>query len=334
MPVLTPLRVLVSSLAVVGAGWAFAALPSYFPALPVPANNPQSEAKIQLGRQLFYDRRLSADDTISCSDCHQQQFAFSNAGNRVSTGIRGQKGSRNAPSLGNVAWRKSLFWEGGAPSLELQAMGPITAHDEMGMEPAVLVKKLSSVPGYKRQFERVFKDGVTMLNITRAIASFERTFVTANSAWDRYRAGDEKALSPAALRGMELFFNEKGDCFHCHNGFNFTNESLHNTGVNLENADLGLARITGKKTDEGKFKTPSLRNVALTAPYMHDGSIPTLEAALEHYNSGGKDNNNVDTLMRPLGLSKAEIADLIAFLNALTDTEFTKNPKLSRPTLP
>jgi cytochrome c peroxidase len=327
----TPLTALLAVGAALGVAFAASSLPSYFPPLPVPADNPQGEAKIQLGRQLFYDRRLSADNTISCSDCHQQIFAFSNAGNRVSTGIRGQKGTRNAPSLGNVAWRKSLFWEGGSPSLELQAMGPITAHDEMGMEPAVLVKKLSSIPGYKKQFDAVFKDGVTMLGVTRAIASFERTLVTANSAWDRYRAGDEKALSASALRGMELFFGEQGDCFHCHNGFNFTDEALHNTGVNLKNVDIGLARITGKKTDEGKFKTPTLRNIALTAPYMHDGSIPSLEAVLEHYNSGGKDNDNVDVLMRPLGLSKTDIADLIAFLKSLTDTAFTKNPKLAKP---
>jgi cytochrome c peroxidase len=326
---------LLSSLALtIGVGLAATALPSYFPALPVPADNPLSEAKAQLGRQLFHDPRLSANNTISCSSCHQQKFAFSNAGNRVSTGIKGQKGSRNAPSLGNVAYRKSLFWEGGSPSLELQAMGPITAHDEMGMEPGVLVRKLSSIPGYASQFRAVFRDGVTMLNVTRAIATFERTLLTFDSPWDRYRAGDETAMTPAALRGMELFFNETGDCFHCHNGFNFTNEGLHNTGVNLENKDIGLARLTGRKDDAGKFKTPGLRNVALTAPYMHDGSVQTLDAVLEHYNSGGKNNDNVDVLMRPLGLTAQDKKDLKAFLEALTDQSFIKNPRFSAPKLP
>ncbi len=318
----------------IGAAIAASSLPSYFPTLPVPSDNPQTPAKIALGRQLFYDARLSADNTISCSSCHQQQFAFSNAGNKVSTGIRGQRGSRNAPSLGNVAWRKSYFWEGGSPTLELQAMGPITAHDEMGMEPSVLTKKLSSIAGYAGQFKAVFSDGVTMLNVTKAISAFTRTLVTADSPYDRYRAGDLEAMSPAALRGMELFLGEKGDCFHCHGGFNFTDEALHNTGVNLENKDIGLARLTGKKTDEGKFKTPTLRNVALSKTYMHDGSIPTLEAVLEHYNSGGKDNDNVDVLMRPLYLTKPEISDLIAFLNALTDKNFTTDSNFSRPKLP
>ncbi len=303
----------------------------YFPVLPVPKDNPQTPEKIQLGRKLFYDTRLSADDSLSCSSCHQQQFAFSNAGNAVSTGIRGQKGSRNAPSLGNVAWRKSYFWEGGSPSLELQAMGPLTAHDEMAIEPRVLVAKLQAIPEYQKAFSRVFPEGITMLNVTKAIASFERTLVTNRSAYDKYRAGDEKAMSVAAVRGMELFFGESGDCFHCHNGFNFTTETLHNTGLKKTNPDLGLARITNRPEDAGKFKTPTLRNVALTAPYMHDGSIATLEKALEHYNKGGEDNPNVDMLMRPLGLSKTEINDLIEFLKALTDVEFTRDPRFSAP---
>jgi cytochrome c peroxidase len=304
---------------------------SYFPILHVPKDNPQSPDKIQLGRKLFYDPRLSADDSISCSSCHQQQFAFSNAGNAVSSGIRGQKGSRNAPSLGNVAWKKSFFWEGGSPSLELQAMGPLTAHDEMGIEPSALVTKLKKIPEYNKLFSSVFKEGISMSNITKAIASFERTLITNRSPYDQYQQGNEKAMSESAIRGLELFLGESGDCFHCHNGFNFTTETLHNTGLKLTNPDLGLARLTGRKSDEGKFKTPSLRNVAITAPYMHDGSVPTLELALEHYNKGGLDNPNVDKLMRPLGLSKAEIGDLIEFLKALTDIEFTRDPRFAAP---
>ncbi len=303
----------------------------FFPVMPIPADNPQTPEKIQLGRKLFYDARLSADNSISCSSCHQQKFAFTNAGNAVSTGIRGQKGSRNAPTLGNVGWRKSLFWEGGSPSLELQAMGPITAHDEMGIEPSVLVARLKGIPEYSKAFSSVFTDGLTMLNITRAIASFERTLVSNRSPYDQYLAGDQKAMSKAAVRGMELFFGENGDCFHCHNGFNLTTEALHNTALQKTNPDLGLARITNRKSDEGKFKTPTIRNVALTAPYMHDGSIPTLEKVLDHYNKGGEDNPNADTLMRPLGLSKTEISDLIEFLKALTDVEFTRDPRFAAP---
>jgi cytochrome c peroxidase len=304
---------------------------SFFPAMRVPADNPQTPEKIELGRRLFYDPRLSADNTVSCSSCHIQAFAFSNAGNRVSTGIRGQKGTRNAPSLGNVGYRRSFFWEGGSPSLELQAMGPLTAHDEMGIEPNVLVARLKGIAPYQKAFSSVFADGVTMLNITRAIASFERTIVSNRSPYDRYRAGDEKALNPAAVRGLELFFGERGDCFHCHNGFNFTTETLHNTGIKKTNPDLGLGRLTRRAEDAGKFKTPSLRNVALTAPYMHDGSISSLEKAMEHYNKGGEDNPNADALMRPLGLSKGEITDILEFLKALTDTELTKDPRLAAP---
>jgi cytochrome c peroxidase len=314
-------------------GGVFAVAP-HFPAMPIPRDNPQSTDKTELGRQLFHDKRLSADDTISCSNCHIQKFAFSNAPNRVSTGIRGQKGTRNAPGLGNIGYRRSWFWEGGAKSLELQAMGPITAHDEMGMEPDVLVRKLKSVPAYVEHFARVFPDGITMLNITRALASFERTLVTDNSPWDRYRQGDEKALSAAALRGMDLFFGEKGDCFHCHNGFNFTDEQLHNTGVHEVYKDEGLARITKNPADVGKFKTPSLRNLAMTAPYLHDGSMKTLQDVLNHYNKGGQANENADLLMRPLGLSKQDMNDLIMFLNALSDTKFTTNPQFGPPQKP
>ena len=311
------------------AGVAVAA--SSFPAMLYPQDNPQSPEKIELGRKLFYDVRLSVDNTIACASCHQQKFAFSNGGQRVSTGIRGQKGTRNAPGLGNVGYRKSFFWEGGAKSLELQAIGPITAHDEMGMEPEDLVRKLASIPEYANAFKTAFKDGVTMLNITRALASFERTLISNSSPFDAYRAGNETAMNPAAVRGMELFFGEKGDCFHCHGGFNFTDEDLHNTGVHLKYADPGLARISKNPDDVGKFKTPGLRNIALTAPYMHDGSMKSLQAVLEHYNKGGQAHPNADVLMRPLELTKQEINDLIMFLNALTDKKFITEPKFGPP---
>ncbi len=327
---LKPTHFIVGLLAL--AGLAFGA--ANFPAMQIPAANPQTPEKIELGRKLFYNKRLSADGTVSCSSCHLQKFAFSDAGKPVSTGLRAQKGARNAPSLGNIGYRKSFFWEGGSKSLELQAVGPITAHDEMGMEPEALMQKLSGVPEYAKDFKLVFSDGVTMLNITRALSSFERTLVTDSSPFDRYRAGDESALSPAALRGMDLFFGEKGDCFHCHGGFNFTDEDTHNTGVSLEYKDAGLARVTKDPDDVGKFKTPSLRNVALSAPYMHDGSMKTLQEVLNHYNRGGQPHANADILMRPLGLTKAEMNDLIAFLSSLSDTKFTTDPRFGPPSRP
>jgi cytochrome c peroxidase len=311
------------------AGVAFAT--SNFPAMLFPKDNPQTPEKIKLGRRLFYDKRLSRDGTISCESCHLQKFAFSDGGKRVSKGIGGLEGTRNAPSLGNIGYRKSFFWEGGSKTLELQAMGPITAHDEMGMEPADLVQKLSGIPEYASGFKTGFPDGVTMLNITRALSSFERTLITASSPFDAYRAGDEKALSPAAVRGMEIFMGERGECFHCHGGFNFTDESLHNDALYVKYKDVGLARITKEPVDVGTFKTPSLRNVALTAPYFHDGSRKSLQDVLKHYNKGGEANPNADPVLKPLGLSPSEINDLIAFLSTLTDKTFIKDPKFGAP---
>jgi cytochrome c peroxidase len=310
-------------------GVAFAA--GNFPPMLYPKDNPQTPEKIELGRKLFYDKRLSQDDTISCESCHLQKFAFSDGGKRVSKGIGGLEGTRNAPSLGNIGYRKSFFWEGGSKSLELQAMGPLTAHDEMGVEPADLVQKLSAIPEYVSGFKTVFSDGLTMLNITRALSSFERTLVTASSPFDAYRAGNETAMSPAAVRGMKIFTGERGECFHCHTGFNFTDESLHNDALYVKYKDEGLARITKQAVDAGAFKTPSLRNVALTAPYFHDGSRKTLQDVLKHYNKGGEANPNADPVLKPLELSPSEINDLIAFLNALTDKAFSKNPNFGRP---
>ena len=318
----------ISSLLVL-AGIATAA--SSFPQMLYPKDNLQSPEKIELGRQLFYDKRLSRDETISCESCHLQKFAFSDGGKRVSKGIAGLEGTRNAPSLGNIGYRKSFFWEGGAKSLELQAVGPITAHDEMGMEPSDLVMRLNAIPEYSNAFKNVFDDGITMQNVTRALSSFERTLVTNSSAFDAYRAGDEKALNASALRGMDLFFGERGDCFHCHGGFNFTDESLHNTGIALTYKDVGLARISKEPVDVGAFKTPSLRNVTLTAPYMHDGSMKSLQVVLEHYNRGGQAHLNRDPLMRPLKLSKQELSDLIAFLSSLTDKKFVTNLSFAAP---
>lgn len=287
--------------------------------------------KVELGRKLFYDPRLSSNNQIACASCHKQEFAFSDGGKAVSEGVEGRKGSRNAPGLANVGYRKSLFWEGGAPRLEMQAVGPITAHDEMNMDPPVLVEKLKAIPEYAQAFKQNFPDGLSMLNITKAISAFERTLVSSDSPWDRYREGDQGAMSPAALRGMDLFFSEKADCFHCHIGHNFTNEDVANNGLYTVYPDIGLARISNKDEDVGKFKTPSLRNVELTAPYMHDGSIKTLREVVKHYNDGGQPNLNADPLMRPLGLSEQEIDDLVEFMKALTDKSFTRDPRFAPP---
>lgn len=299
--------------------------------VPIPEDNPQTPAKVALGRKLFYDTRLSKDNTIACASCHRPEFAFSDGGKPVSTGIFGRQGSRNAPSLTNVGFRRHLFWEGRSPRLELQAVGPLTAHDEMGLEPEELAQRLQAIPEYAQAFREVFGEPPSLRAVTYAIAAFERTLVSYNSPFDRYQAGDDQALSPAALRGMELFFSEKGDCFHCHVGPDFTDDEPRNTALYTVYKDIGLARATGKDEDVGKFKTPTLRNVALTAPYMHDGSIRTLREVVQHYNRGGEPNLNADALIRPLGLTDQEVDDLVAFLEALTDTSFTTNPALQAP---
>lgn len=299
--------------------------------VPVPDDNPQTPAKVELGRRLFYDPRLSKDGQVACASCHKPEFAFSDGGKPVSAGIFGRKGSRNAPSLTNVGFRRHLFWEGRSPRLELQAVGSLTAHDEMGMEPEELAQRLGAIPEYARAFQEVFGEAPTLKTVTYAIAAFERTLLSYNSPFDRYQAGDDKAMSEAALRGLELFFSEKGDCFHCHVGPDFTDDEPRNTALYTVYKDIGLARATGKDEDVGKFKTPTLRNVALTAPYMHDGSIKTLRDAVQHYNQGGQPNLNADALIRPLGLTDAEVDDLVAFLQSLTDESFTSNPALLPP---
>ncbi|GIW35266.1 cytochrome-c peroxidase [Meiothermus sp.] len=299
--------------------------------VPVPDDNPQTPAKVELGQRLFYDPRLSKDGKVACASCHKPEFAFSDGGKPVSTGIFGRQGSRNAPSLTNVAFRRHLFWEGRSPRLELQAVGPLTAHDEMGMEPEELAQRLGAIPEYAKAFQEVFGEPPTLKTTAYAIAAFERTLLSYNSPFDRYQAGDDKAMSEAALRGMEIFFSEKGDCFHCHVGPEFTDDEPRNTALYTVYKDIGLARATGRDEDVGKFKTPTLRNVALTAPYMHDGSIQTLREAVQHYNQGGQPNLNADALIRPLGLTEAEVDDLVAFLRSLTDESFGTNPAFLPP---
>ena len=299
--------------------------------VPVPEDNPQTPAKVELGRLLFYDTRLSKDNSVACASCHKPEFAFSDGGKAVSTGIFGRKGTRNAPTLTNVGFRSRLFWEGRSPRLELQAVGPLMAHDEMGLEPEELAQKLGAIPEYTRAFQKVFGEAPSLKAVTYAIAAFERTLVSYNSPFDRYQAGDDSAMNQAALRGIELFFSEKGDCFHCHVGPDFTDDQPHNIALYTVYKDIGLARATGKDEDVGKFKTPTLRNVALTAPYMHDGSIKTLWEVVQHYNRGGEPNLNADVLIRPLGLTDQEVDDLVAFLESLTDRSFTTNPAFLPP---
>jgi len=309
--------------------------PEGFPKIPYPPGNPLTSAKIELGRRLFYDPRLSRNGTISCGSCHKQEHAFTDAGKSFSLGIDRQSTLRNSPSIANSAYNTFFMAEGGVPTLELQAIAPIINPLEMDMNTDSIIGRIDGVGLYRELFRQAWgDDSITFARVTKAIASFERTLVSGASPYDRWLNGDARALSESATRGVNLFFGEKGDCFHCHGGFNFTDQSFHNTGLDSVTTDPGRIAVTDRPLDDGKFKTPSLRNIALTAPYMHDGRFSTLRETLEHYNSGGKNHPNQDPLVRPMGLSEGDIADLIAFLEALTDTAFTTNPDFGNPWLP
>jgi cytochrome c peroxidase len=303
------------------------------PALPpvvVPPGNPQTDAKVQLGKMLYFDTRLSADNTISCATCHDPDTAWANHG-ATDSGIGGKRGNRNSGTILDAAYMDYQFWDGRAKSLEEQALGPIHNPVEMGETLDNVVKKLNAIPQYRTQFQAVFRTDATADAIGKAIAAFERTVLSGPSPYDRYMSGDKGAISAAAVRGMAVF-NTKGHCAVCHNGPMFSNQWFHNLGLGMDqpNPDIGREAVTKDSADRGKFKTAGLRNVALTYPYMHDGSMKTLNEVVEFYNKGGVPNPNLDPAVKPLGLSGDEQADLVEFLKALTGTM----PRIDRPTLP
>ncbi len=291
----------------------------------VPPDNPITEAKVLLGRRLFFDPVLSVDRTVSCASCHDPAHHLADR-RPTSLGVRGQKGTRNAPSLFNIAYGTSFFWDGRAASLEEQALKPIESPQEMGNTLDEVTKRLVADPSYRTQFEAAFADGVTSKNLARAIASFERTLLFGASKPDAFKYdGEVDGMTPIERHGMWLF-ESRGRCWRCHSGRNFSDEQFHNTGVawikNAEAApaDLGRFTVTQRDADRGRFKTRSLRGVALTPPYMHDGSIATLEETVEFYNRGGGKNANLDPILEPLGLSADEVQSLVAFLKALSQS--------------
>lgn len=304
---------------------ALVAIPAGFPPLPVPSSNALTADRIALGKRLFYDKQLSRTREVACGSCHLQENSFADP-RRFSLGVEGRIGKRNAPPLMNMAYNTSFFWDGGVPTLEQQVIGPVTNPLEMDMSLEDVAERLKGDPTYVSMFQKAYSQAPAPEWITKAIASFERTFVSGHSRYDKFNAGGTDALTREEKHGMDLFFSETADCFHCHIGFNFTNESFQNNGLYAVYADSGRMLITEQARDRGKFKVPSLRNIALTAPYMHDGSLATLEEVVEHYNKGGNGNPNSDPVIRQLGLSAEEKADLIAFLRALTDDEFINNP--------
>ncbi|HYD49033.1 MAG TPA: cytochrome c peroxidase [Terriglobales bacterium] len=286
----------------------------------IPDDNPLSAAKIELGKMLYFDARLSKDSTVSCASCHNPFHGFADPA-RTSKGVRGAIGGRNSPTVINRLFSDVQFWDGRSEDLEAQAHGPLTNPVEMKMgSHDDVVGVCKAVPGYKPLFVKAFgSDEITMTRIAQAIAAYERTVVAGNSPFDRYSAGDKDAMSASAVRGMATF-NEKGNCRVCHAGFNFTDESYHNIGVGMDKAkpDPGRHDQTKKPEDLGAFKTPTLRNIAQTAPYMHDGSETTLRQVVELYNRGGVRNANLSKEIKPLNLTPAEIDDVVAFLEALT----------------
>jgi cytochrome c peroxidase len=300
------------------------------PPVPVPPDNPQTDSKVRLGAELYFDTRLSADDTISCATCHSPDTAWANH-HPTDTGIRGQVGGRNSGTVLDSAYMRYQFWDGRAGSLEEQALGPIHNPIEMGETLENVVRKLNAIPGYRAQFQEVFGTEANTDGIAKAIAAFERTVVSGPSPYDRYLLGEKDAMGAAAARGMQLF-NGKAHCTPCHSGPAFSDQSFHNLGVgmNKPNPDLGRENHTKKAADRGRFKTPGLRNVALTHPYLHDGSAKTLLEVIDVYDRGGEANPDLDPLMLPLKLTAREKADLVAFLEALTGTL----PAVKQPALP
>jgi cytochrome c peroxidase len=298
----------------------------------IPADNPQSDAKVELGKQLYFDPRLSYDGTISCASCHDPKKGWSNEDN-FATGIKGQRGGRNSPTIINSAYFPLQFWDGRADLLEGQALGPIANPIEMGHTIEACVECLNAIPGYKKQFQAVFGGPATDKRIAQAIAAFERTVLSGDAPYDRFKAGDEKALSPAAKRGMELFFN-KAHCSACHSGPNFSDAAFHNIGVGMdkEKPDEGRKVVSKLEGDRGSFKTPGLRDIAKSHPYMHDGSLKTLEEVVEHYNKGGIANDQLDEEIYPLKLTKEEVADVVTFMKE--GLASSKYPLVTPPKLP
>lgn len=333
----------------------------------IPADNPLTRAKIELGRQLYFDPRLSADGSVSCASCHHPDDGYARH-TQFGVGINGQMGGRNSPVSYNRLLSGAQFWDGRAASLEAQAVGPIANPIEMGNTHEKCVETLKGIAGYRLQFEKIFPgEGVTIGNVGKAIAAFERVIVTGTSAYDLYeplrvfeeankddladlealkkddpalfdqyqalkKASDARPMSEEARRGRTLFFSEKANCTACHVGANFTDEKYHNLGVGMaqEKPDLGRFEVTKDEKDRGAFKTPTLRNIELTAPYMHDGTQATLEVVVDWYDKGGHPNPQLSDKVKKLGLSAQEKADLVAFMKALTG-DF---PKVRQDRLP
>lgn len=299
-------------------------IPPGFPEMPVPTNNALTYERVRLGRRLFFDPVLSRDSSISCAHCHHPGLAFTD-GLQASEGIEGRVGTRNAPGLANIGYHPYFLREGGVPTLEQQVAVPVQEAHEFDFNFPDIVKRLNASPEYVKACREAYERDPDPFVITRALGAFQRTLISGSSPWDQFFAwGDLTAVSPQVLKGWAVF-QEKG-CFSCHAGFDFTDHSFENVGLYMDYPDEGRARLTNLESDKGKFKVPSLRNVAITAPYMHDGHMQSLEDVVDHFASGGKAHPNRSIRMASFTWKPGERAALIAFLEALTDTEFIANP--------
>ncbi len=299
-------------------------IPAGFPEPSFPADNALTRTRVELGRLLFFDPVLSRDSSISCGSCHLPHLAFSD-NKALSLGIENRVGERNAPSLANVAYLPVFIRDGGVPTLELQVLVPIDDHLEMDFNIVEAGQRLNRNERYIRLSRRAYNRDPDPYVILRALAAFQRTFISGNSRYDKYlHAGG--TLSTQELRGRDLFFSDSLACSHCHSGFNFTGNAFENNGLYLTYSDSGRARITMRAEDNGKFRVPSLRNIALTAPYMHDGSLVSLSEVIDHYASGGTTHANKNPIIRPFSLPTDDKQALILFLESLTDNEFVHNP--------
>lgn len=300
-----------------------------------PTNNPQTEEGIALGKKLFFDPILSGDNSQACANCHNPKNAFTDP-KRFSDGINGSLGNRNSMPLFNLAWNyeEKFFWDGSVFSLEHQVFEPVSDPTEMASNWTQLEAELQQHPEYPDLFEKAFGTSTIDSNlVAKAIAQFERTLISSNSKFDKHLLG-EAELTPEELNGFNVFMDEnRGDCFHCHGSDKnplWTDNIFHNNGLDENFSDLGLGAVTGDPADNGKFKTPSLRNLAFTAPYMHDGRFATIDEVIDHYSEGLKNSSTIDPLMKKVaqggvGLSEKDKADLKSFLLSLSDHEFINN---------
>jgi len=312
-------------------------IPKHFPDMDIPEDNPTTVEGVTLGRYLFYEKKLSGDNTMSCATCHIDKDGFSDK-RQFSIGIDGSVGTRQAMAIINIGWLDDLFWDGRAKGVENQALAPVEDPIEMKANWDEVVIKLQNTDIYPSMFFDAFcSDTITKENAVKAIAQFERTMISKDSKFDHalyyYTKGVE--FTDDESEGYDLFYGERADCFHCHSGSLLTDQIFHNNGLDAI-PDAGLEKVTNNPSDKGRFRTPTLRNIALTAPYMHDGRFKTLEEVIDHYSEGVHPSPTIDPLMEfsndgGVHLSDEEKRKLIAFLHTFTDTTFINNPAFSNP---